>query len=160
MRRRARTRAGRGSLCPRRRSGIARPMARLREGSGLSPGGRKRPIAGLATSISTAGTPRRSGHFSKARALSASPTCMGNGWEWTATLFAPFPGFQRFRVLSRLFGQFLRWRALRDEGRQRAYRGLHAAPLVSKLVSAALPVRLRGIPLREELDEATRDISC
>ena len=31
---------------------------------------------------------------------------VGNGWEWTRTEFAPFPGFHTDAVLSRLLGQF------------------------------------------------------
>ncbi len=42
----------------------------------------------------------------------------GNGPD---TRFGPFPGFKPRETLSRLFGQFLRRRALRDEGRVAAY---------------------------------------
>ena len=42
---------------------------------------------------------------------------VGNGWEWTSTLFAPFPGFQPDGVVPRVLGRLLRRRARRDEGR-------------------------------------------
>ena len=68
------TRAGRERFCLPKRSGIAPLTERRREPNGHTPGARTLPTAGSATSISTAGTRLRSGHFCKARAPSASPT--------------------------------------------------------------------------------------
>src|SRR5205085_10514688 len=63
----------------------------------------------------------------------------------------PLSWIRAVLVLPRLFSRFLRRKALRVEGGFAAHCGVHAATLVPKLVSAALPVRLRGISLREEL---------
>src|SRR4029077_195728 len=49
------------------------------------------------------------------------------------------------RVLPRIFGEFLRRPALRDERRLCAYGRMHAAALLPQLVPAALPVRVRDI---------------
>ena len=73
---------------------------------------------------------------------------LGNGWEWTSTPFRAAAGIRAVFVLSRLFGQFLRRQAFRDEGRIAAHRRLHAAPVVPQLVPAALSVRVRHFPLR------------
>src|ERR1700676_3629910 len=54
-------------------------------------------------------------------------------------------------VLSRLLRRLLRRQTLRDERGFGAHCRVHAAPLVSQLVPAPLPVRLRGISLREQL---------
>ena len=61
---------------------------------------------------------------------------VGNGWEWTSTPFAPFPGFQRDGVVSRVLGGFLRRRALRDEGRVAGDRARAAAADASATGSA------------------------
>src|SRR5689334_17600280 len=66
----------------------------------------------------------------------------------------------RFRAVSRihadaflsgLFRKLLRRQALRYERRFAPHRRVHAAPFVPQLVSTALPVRLRNVPLRRRL---------
>src|SRR5216683_3124704 len=59
-------------------------------------------------------------------------------------------------VLSRIFREFLRWEALRDEGWFTAHGRLHVAAVVPQLVPAALPVRVRHISLRRTLILTTR----
>ena len=62
---------------------------------------------------------------------------VGNGWEWTSTPFAPFPGFQRDGVVSRVLRGFLRRRTLRDEGRVAGDRSRAAAAELPQLVPRA-----------------------
>src|ERR1700730_6341134 len=66
------------------------------------------------------------------------------------------PGFQGRVFLSWIFGEFFRWQALRDEGRLAADCGMHVAPVISKLVSTALPIRICDIPLRGRLNKKER----
>src|ERR1700690_3444759 len=54
-------------------------------------------------------------------------------------------------LLPRLFREFLRWQTLCDEGRVAANGSMHVAAILPELVSAALPVRLRNVPLRGRL---------
>src|SRR5579859_1928610 len=60
-------------------------------------------------------------------------------------------GISAVSVLSRVFRQFLRRKALRAQRRLDAHRRQYAAPVVSQLVSAALPIHLRGISLCERM---------
>ena len=76
---------------------------------------------------------------------------VGNGWEWTRTRFRALRRIRAVFVLSRLFREFFRRQALRHERRIGAHGGLHAAAVVSQLVSAALPIHLCGFPLRRAL---------
>ena len=73
---------------------------------------------------------------------------VGNGWEWTATVFAPFAGLRAAGVVSGVLRRLLRRRALRDEGRVAGDRPRAGAPRFPQLVQAALSVRLRDVPLR------------
>src|SRR5579863_8212188 len=59
-------------------------------------------------------------------------------------------------LLPRLFGEFLRWETLRDEGRVAANGCVHVTAILPKLVPAALSVRLRNLPLRGRLTLATQ----
>src|ERR1700730_8654480 len=68
---------------------------------------------------------------------------------WTAECI------QAVSVLSRLLRGFLRWQTFRHEGRLGAHRCLHGAPIVPKLVSTALSVRLCHVPLCGGIEMAT-----
>ena len=54
-------------------------------------------------------------------------------------------------VLPRIFREFLRWQTLCDERRVAANGSVHVAAILPELVPAALPVRLRDVPLRGRL---------
>ena len=73
---------------------------------------------------------------------------VGNGWEWTSSIFRPFPGFEAERIVSRVLGGLLRRVALRDEGRVAGDGARTAAALVPQLVPPALSLRLRSVSLR------------
>src|SRR5438045_7295907 len=60
-------------------------------------------------------------------------------------------GIHSDALLSGLFRKLLRRQALRSERRIAAHGFVYAAPLVPQLVSTALPVRLRNLPLRRGL---------
>ena len=62
-----------------------------------------------------------SGAFSAGRSAYGVADLIGNGWEWTRTVFAPFEGFEPFPFLSRLLREFLRRETLRPEGRLGAH---------------------------------------
>src|SRR5258708_27058129 len=62
-------------------------------------------------------------------------------------------------VLSRILSEFLRWKALRNEGGIAAHGGLHAAAVVPQLVPTALSLCLRNIPLRRGLNPSNPDAS-
>ena len=72
----------------------------------------------------------------------------GNGWEWTSTVFAPFPGFKRDDFVSRVFCGLLRWRAHGDEGRLASHGGRAPAADVQELVSSSVPLCLCDLSLR------------
>src|ERR1700730_17326824 len=58
--------------------------------------------------------------------------------------------------LSRVFREFLRWEALRDEGRVAAHSRMHVTAVVPELVPAEVPVCAGYIPLRVTLTPAER----
>src|ERR1700731_1618914 len=58
---------------------------------------------------------------------------------------------RRNAVLSRILSEFLRWKALRNEGRFAPHGLMHAAAVVPQLVPAALSLCVRDIPLRRGL---------
>ncbi len=74
---------------------------------------------------------------------------VGDGWEWTGTVFAGLPGFTTVHPgLRGLLGRFLRRQALRAEGRLVGHRRPAGAPELPQLVPGALPIRVRQVPLR------------
>src|SRR5580704_19610829 len=80
--------------------------------------------------------------------------CSRFGWQrlgMDANEIRTIPWICGHALLPRLFREFLRWQTLRDEGRVAANCRLHVAAILPELVSTALSVRLRDIPLRGRL---------
>ena len=73
----------------------------------------------------------------------------GNGWEWTSSTFAPFPGFRADGVVPRVLGGFFRRRAFRHERRVARDRTRVAKAELPQLVPRAVPVRVRYIQVRQ-----------
>ena len=72
---------------------------------------------------------------------------VGNGWEWTSTVFAPVPRLRAVSVLPELFGAVLRRPALCVEGRFAADRRLFSAAVVPQLVPPVVSLHLRRLPV-------------
>ena len=74
---------------------------------------------------------------------------VGNGWEWTSTPFAPFPGFRAMASYPEYSADFFDGAALRHEGRVAGHGARIAAADVPQLVPSALSVCLCHVPLRQ-----------
>ena len=73
---------------------------------------------------------------------------VGNGWEWTSTVFAPFDGFVPMRSYPGILGRLLRRPPLRHEGGVPGDGAGARAPQLPKLVPRELPIRLCEVPDR------------
>ena len=74
---------------------------------------------------------------------------VGNGWEWTSTPFAPFPGFAPMPSYPEYSADFFDGEHFVMKGASPATREGAAAAEFSQLVPPPVPVRLRDVPLRK-----------
>ena len=70
-------------------------MARQRARSGRIPGG-EAPDRRFGNFDFESWDPTPVGAFRQEQSAFGVADLVGNGWEWTSTVFAPFPGFQPF----------------------------------------------------------------
>ncbi len=89
-------RAGQGSPSRQKRSGIAPHMARPMEKKGRSPWGAEAPHSSVGNFDLNRWNPTPVNAFPAGRSAFGVDGMLGNGWEWTSTVFAPFPGFEPF----------------------------------------------------------------
>ena len=79
---------------------------------------------------------------------------VGNGWEWTSTVFAPFDGFAPMRLVPRVLRRLLRRPPLRHEGRVAGDRARAGAPEFPQLVPRKLSLCLREVQNSWRIDFA------
>ena len=156
--------AGVAGVCqPRRGVGVRAVARRAAADRGRVPARRVR-LAGRASGAHPWGERRADGRARRVRLLELGSRAgrqpsagrsawgvddlVGNGWEWTSTTFAPFPGLRADAVVSGVLGRLLRRRALRHEGRVAGDGARAAAADLPQLVPAALSLCLCDIPLR------------
>ena len=87
--------------------------------------------------------------FPETRSAFGAVEMIGNGWEWTSSVFAPFAGFEPFPFYPGYSANFFDGQHLRHERRVAAHRRLHAAAVIPQLVSTTLSIRVRRLSLRE-----------
>ena len=73
---------------------------------------------------------------------------VGNGWEWTSTVFSAFPGFEPFPFYRGYSADFFDGKHFVMKGGSPRTAACMLRPHISQLVPGTLPIRLRGIPLR------------
>jgi len=142
------TPVGRKNPCPPRPNGIAPAYGNIQGAEQSYPWGAGVPESKPGNFDFRRWDPSPVNAFPENKSESGVVGQLGNGWEWTSSPFDAVPRISSLRLLSRLLREFLRWQALRNQGRvPRAVRPAScAAP--SAMVSTALPIRLRRIPLR------------
>ena len=95
----------------------ARRLRIARQANARTRGAITIPTRHPACLISRVGIPSRRAAIPAGASAWGVEDLVGNGWEWTDTAFAPFPGFRAHTVVPGVLGRFLRRRAFRDEGR-------------------------------------------
>jgi len=140
-----------GRNCPRRSNSIARrTRRRTPRWSEIIRGATKRRICDTGILILRIGI--RAGGIVSARCERARrPRSGRQRMGMDAHGVQTISRFYGDAVLSRILSEFLRWKALRYEGRFTPHGSLHAAAVVPQLVPAALSVRLRNVSLRRGL---------
>ena len=91
------------------KSNFIAPRTERRRAGGTRaiPGARKRRARATAILIFSNGIRRRWERIPRGASAFGVHDLVGNGWEWTRTEFAPFPGFRANALLSRLLREFL-----------------------------------------------------
>ena len=110
-----------------------------------------------ATSTSRRGSLSRSGARPRGASAWGVHDLVGNGWEWTSTVFGPFPGFEPMASYPEVLRRFLRRPALRHERRLARNRARAGPPQLPQLVQAELSVCVRQV---QDGCQLTVSISC
>ena len=92
----------------------------------------------------------------KARAQFGVHDMLGNGWEWTSTVFAPFPGFEPFPFYRGYSADFFDGKHFVMKGGSPRTAACMLRPTFRNWFQATLSICLRGISLRQSLIEGVQ----
>ena len=152
-RRLARTRAGADARLPTeaefQRAAFGTPDGAERM---LSVGRRDARRLRTASSISRAGIRSRPASHPAGRSAWGVDDLVGNGWEWTSTVFAPFPGFRPMPSYPEYSADFFDGEHFVMKGASPATARELLRPTFRNWFRPRYPVRLRDVPVRRGHD--------
>ena len=147
-RRRRRSRAGGGAGCRPRRSTTAPRSERRTGASGCFRGATRRRTPSRGNFDFSSWEPVPAGSRPAGASAWGVHDLVGNGWEWTSTIFGPFPGFAPMASYPEYSADFFDGQHFVMKGASPATATRARAPQLPQLVPAQLPVRVRDVPHR------------
>jgi len=136
--------------CRAKPNGIAPLAGRAMARSGPIPGERNRLLRAMAILDLRRWDPTPVGSFPDGFSDFGVADLTGNGWEWTRTPFAPFPGFQPFSFIP-VTPLIFSTPNTRHERRFASHGRVHAAAVVSQFGSSHIIHTFTRLSLRRTL---------